>query len=204
MPQYNLIIIGCDNGCTGTIAAFGDGSLIDFREQFSYIWRKPHVKNRNSYMSRIDYPKLLAWIANLKKKSNSIIAVIERPMTDETRFHQTISSHHAQEALMIALESCGVKFCTIDSSEWQKTYLPGISGSKVLKMSSADKAKQLYPKYSDLIEKHGDADAIFIARMGVDHPSKCITDDAKPKAKEKHSLKKIFTTNFDGNKKNEN
>ena len=201
MPQYKSIVIGCDNGCTGTIAAFGDGSLIDFREQYSYSWRKPHVKTRNSYMSRIDYPKLLSWIANLKKQTESIVAIIERPMTDETRFHQTISSHHAQEALMIALESCGVKFCTVDSSEWQKIYLPGISGSKVLKIASKDKAKELYPEHVSLIEKHGDADAIFIAKMGVDHPNKCIIDEIKPKAKEKHRLKKIFTTNFSEVKK---
>ena len=183
MVKYESVIIGCDNGCTGTIAAFGDGSLIDFREQYSYVWRKPHVKTRNSYMSRIDYPKLLAWIANLKKQSKTIMAIIERPMTDETRFHQTISSHHAQEALMIALESCKVKFCTVDSSEWQKIYLPGISGSKVLKNASRDKALSEYPQYSVIIDKHGDADAIFIARMGIEYPDKCIPDDLKPKAK---------------------
>lgn len=190
------VVIGCDNGCTGTISAFIDGKLVDFREQFFFKWRKPQVKNRNSYMSRLDFKKFDKWLKKFIKKDYEVIAVIERPMTDETRFHQTISSHHAQEALMIVLEMNDVPYMTVDSSEWQKVYLPEISGSKVLKLKSKEIGIEQFPKFSSTIEKHGDADAIFIGKLVVDYPKKWVSDDDRPFVRQKYSLKKIFSTNF--------
>lgn len=198
MKKGRLTVLGFDNGCTGTVAAFVDGSLVDFREQFSYRWRKPHVVKRNSYMSRIDFGRLMEWISDMKGRSGSCIAVIERPMTDETRLHQTLSSHHAQEALMIALEQSGVPYMTVDSAAWQKRYLPGVSGSTLLKRASAEEAARRYPAMKDAIEAHGDADAVFIAMIAVDSPDAFVPDRERPAAVERRMKSRKFTTNFGG------
>lgn len=189
-------VIGIDNGCTGTVSLFHNGELVDFFEQFSYKWRKPHVKKRNSYMSRIDYERLSKWLTMVKMSYDSVIAVIERPMTDETRLQQTISSHHAQEAVMIALESHGIPFMTVDSSEWQKRYLEGVSGSKLLKKSSMDRASSEYPKFCEAVTSHGDGDAIYIARMVVDGSTEFVPDFQRVPFVEGKMKKRKFITNF--------
>lgn len=190
--------MGFDNGCTGTVAAFVDGRLVDFREQFSYRWRKPHVTSHNSYMSRIDFARLSEWIAGVKSLARSWLAVVERPMTDESRLHQTLSSHHAQEALMIALEQAGVPYMTVDSAVWQKRYLPGVSGSVLLKQASAARASSEYPEFAAAAGRHGDADAIFIARTVVDDPESFLADSERPAVEERTMKSRKFTTNFGG------
>ena len=198
MRKGKVVTMGFDNGCTGTLAAFVDGRLVDFREQFSYRWRKPHVLTRNSYMSRIDFPRLVEWIASKKALAARCLAVVERPMTDETRLHQTLSSHHAQEALMIALEQSGVPYMTVDSSAWQRRYLPGISGSVLLKAASAERAAAEYPEFAEAVRAHGDADAVFIARTAVDAPESFVPDSERPPAEERKFKSRKFTTNFGG------
>lgn len=193
---YSKIVVGCDNGSTGTVCAFGDGKLLDFIEQFSYKWRKPQVKSRDSYMSRIDFKKFLEWLISVKSNGAETVAVVERPMTDQTRLHQTLSSHHAQEALMIALDQAGIEFMTVDSSEWQKIYLPGVSGSKILKLKSKERASFEFPEFLGMYKKHGDADAIYIAKLVVDGNVTFIPDYERRAPKGRTIKKKVFATNF--------
>jgi hypothetical protein len=192
-------MIGIDNGITGSLSSFKDGKLIDFRETFSRRWIKPTVTSKVSQMSRIDIIKLMEWLNENKKLDESVTAVIERPMTDQVRFNASISSHHAQEAVMIALELVGIPYMTIDSKVWQSKFLPRISGSISLKYESKRKGKAEFPEFSELIEKHGDADAIFIGKLAIDYPELFVPDSQRKLVKKKQKNIKNFGVNFDGN-----
>lgn len=193
-------VIGIDNGVTGTMAIFKNGSLFSFIESFSKSWRKPTVSKRNAYMTRIDVLKLTDWIKNsIDFETHDVIAVIERVMTDQKRFNATISSHHAQEAIMISLESLNIPYMTIDSKKWQSIYLNGVSGSEQLKRASMELGLDKYPDFKDVILKHKDADAIFIAKYVVDDTDRFISDAKRPKIEVKKHKKRIFNTNLEGN-----
>lgn len=191
-----MLIIGIDNGVTGSLAAFRDGQLLDFRETFTKKWLKPTVSSRESYMARIDVEALSGWIKNLKREDEEVIAVLERAMTDQTRFAATISSHHAQEALMITLELLKISYMTIDSKVWQSRFLPRISGSISLKAESKRKGIEEFPQFAKVINSHGDADAIFIGKLAIDFPE-VFLPDSKRVIKKKRQIKiKHFGVNF--------
>lgn len=192
-----MLILGIDNGVTGSLAAFRDGQLLDFRETFTKKWLKPTVSSRESYMARIDVEALSAWINGLKLGDEEIQAILERAMTDQTRFAATISSHHAQEALMITLELLKVSYMTIDSKVWQSRFLPRISGSISLKAESKRKGAEEFPAFAKVINSHGDADAIFIGKLAIDFPE-VFLPDSKRTVKKKRQIKiKHFGVNFD-------
>jgi len=194
MPS-DKIVFGIDNGVSGTVAVFHNGKLIDFQETPVKKWLKPTVKSRASYMARIDVKQLVDWL-RFYSDGNQSIAVIERSMTDQRRFHATLSSHHAQEAIMIALEWCNIPYMTIDSSVWQKRELKGVSGSEFLKRASMEKCLKDYPQFEYVLKKHGDGDAILIAKTAVIDPSCFVSDlDRKPVKVDKE-FKKKFKTNF--------
>ena len=194
-----MLIIGIDNGVTGSLAAFRDGQLLDFRETFTKKWLKPTVSSRESYMARIDVEALSGWIKNLKREDEEVIAILERAMTDQTRFAATISSHHAQEALMITLELLKISYMTIDSKVWQSRFLPRISGSISLKAESKRKGIKEFPQFVKVINSHGDADAIFIGKLAIDF-SEVFLPDSKRVIKKKRQIKiKHFGVNFNEN-----
>lgn len=194
MPQ-DKVIFGIDNGVSGTIAVFYNGELADFKETPIKKWLKPTVKSRASYMARIDVKALMEWL-HFYSNGNRSSAVIERSMTDQRRFHATLSSHHAQEAIMIALELCNIPYMTIDSSLWQKRELKGISGSEFLKKASMEKCLIEYPQFADELKKHGDGDAILIAKTIMVDPSCFIPDSDRKPTKINKEFKKKFKTNF--------
>jgi len=191
-----MIIIGIDNGVSGTLAAFKNNKLIDFKESFTKKWLKPTVKAKASYMTRIDVPALMGWLKNIIKESDNARIIIERSMTDQRRLHATLSSHHAQEATMIAIELLNIPYMTIDSSVWQKREIPGVKGSEFLKIASKEKCITEFPKFKKLIEKHGDGDAILIAKAFVDNPGLFIDDYDRVPKKRSTEFKKVFKTNF--------
>ena len=194
-----MIVIGIDNGITGSLASFRNGKLMDFRESFSKKWVKPTVTSKISHMSRIDVEKLMEWMNDQPKESESVVAIIERPMTDQARFNASISSHHAQEAIMIALELLNIDYMTIDSKVWQSKFLPRISGSISLKCESKKKGKIEFPEFSDVIENHGDADAIFIGKLAIDYPELIVPDSKRKLMKKKQIKIKTFGVSYNEN-----
>lgn len=191
-----MITIGIDNGVSGTLAAFKGDKLIDFKESFTKKWLKPTVKTKASYMTRIDVPALMDWLRNVIKENDNVRIIIERYMTDQRRLHATLSSHHAQEATMIAIELLGIPYMTIDSSVWQKREIPGVKGSEFLKLASKEKCVAEFPKFKKLIEKHGDGDAILIAKTFINNPELFVDDYARIPKKPDKKFKKKFKTNF--------
>jgi len=156
-----MIVLGVDNGISGTIGAiFDDGS---------YEFFKTPIRTTISYtkkyqsVSRIDVPALRLLFDCYRDKEVKIF--LERPMVNPAMFKATISAIRSLEATLITIEDYKFSLEYIDSKQWQKEILPsGIKGSTELKKASLEIGKRMFPKIN--WEKFKDADGILIALWG--------------------------------------
>ena len=154
-----MMIIGVDNGVTGSISAITDDG--------TYFYPVP-TKKEQSYtktrqnITRIDYSELLAILVGwtLFEKGT---CYIERPYANPVGFKATVSAMRALEATLIAIERAGLPYEYIDSKQWQKNMLPtDIKGTAELKKASVDIGCRLFPQHAEAIRKHKDADSLLI------------------------------------------
>lgn len=160
------IIIGIDNGVTGTIGWVGDGCTAGP----SMI--KTPVKSEQSYtkakknITRVDFiqvQQLLDTLTNHLTFRSDALVVIERPMVNPMRFTASCSALRALESTLIAIETLGLARMYVDSRDWQKVLLPKGCQGPELKDASEDIGCRLFPECEKIIRKHGDADSLLIA-----------------------------------------
>lgn len=160
------IIIGIDNGCTGTIGIIGRGIEPEFIETPSFK-AQDYTKAKKT-VSRIDVPKLYDFIRrHTEGLESQSIAYVERPMINPTRFNASVIAARAYEATITVLEMLRIPYQPVDSKQWQRGLLPS-SGKKgvdssTLKQESRDIGIRLFPQFRETISKHKDADGILIA-----------------------------------------
>ena len=156
-----MIFIGFDNGTSsngiGVITTDRRATLLKLpvRKQLSYTKEAKGI-------TRVDYPKLLELLKTIQaeNRGEKLLAGLERPMVNSTRFNASLSAIRCLESTLIALEACQISYEYIDSKEWQKVLLPkGIKGSDELKKASFDIGTRMFP---DLAIKK-DADGLLIA-----------------------------------------
>ncbi len=160
------VIIGIDNGCTGTIG------IIDTKSEPSFILT-PSFKGQDytkakKIISRIDTNKLYNFIkSHTEGRESASIAYVERPMINPAMFKTSVTAARAYEATITVLETLKIPYQPIDSKEWQKDLLPSSrkkgTESYVLKKESMDIGIRLFPQFRELITKHKDADGILMA-----------------------------------------
>lgn len=172
------LIVGIDNGSTGTICAWHiKNNLIDF-----ILTPNKHVLNYQkqiTYIDRIDYIKLNLWFnqqirknKELNDKEIKIVVILERPMVNPQRFDSSINAVRAFQATIILLQQLGIKYVVIDSKEWQHYFFGKDTMMINLKLASKKLGIETINMYNNernaeyvkLIEDHGDADALLIAR----------------------------------------
>lgn len=157
--------IGIDNGVTGTIGVVErEEGVIDF-------FKTPVVKvldytKKKKEISRIIGTELQGKLSVYIPGPNlQVLALIERPMVNPTKFVATVSALRAFEATLIIIESLKIPYQFIDSKEWQKEMLPqGIKGSEELKKASLEIGSRLFP--DRVIKGHKDMDGLLIAEYG--------------------------------------
>ena len=158
------VIIGIDNGVTGSIGILVEGGRYFF-SPVPVIKQQDYTKKKKN-ISRINI-KILSEILLPNFNHNKCRVFIERPMVNSQRFNASISAVRALEATLIHLESHDIPYEFIDSKAWQKFCLPqGVKGTPELKKASLDIGCRYYPEYAEVIRKHKDADGILIARYG--------------------------------------
>lgn len=150
--------IGIDNGITGTIGIINDNEY--------HFYPTPTKKSQDytkakKNITRIDGIKL----RNILKEYSTYRCILERPLVNPTRFFSTCSAMRSLEALLIVLESLSISYMFIDSKEWQKSLLPKGCKGVELKKASVDIGKRLFPNFSQVFDKHKDADGILIAEF---------------------------------------
>ncbi len=172
-------IIGIDNGTSGAMCVLRAGCGHTFKPEVSHFWRTPSLEWRNyqkeiKFTSRLDVPAL---ISKLRPFSNleSVVAVLERPLVNPTRFTASLCAVRCFEATMVVLEQFGIPYRIIDSKEWQSALLPrGIKGPANLKEAGRIWCRSKYPHLAyehderkPLKYAPDDADAVLIAYYAV-------------------------------------
>jgi len=164
------LIIGIDNGVTGTIACKAGNDewffLTPVKKEQNYVKKKDMI-------SRIDVNDLSQKLKHVMESVGALpqecLAILERPLVNPTRFKATLSAIRALEATICTLEALGLPYMYIDSREWQREILPKGCEGEELKKASADIGCRLYPQRAELIRKHKDADGLLIAHWGSLH-----------------------------------
>lgn len=159
------VIIGIDNGVSGTIGIIGE-QYTDFME--TPVFSEQNYTKQKDNITRIDTNRLREIFIRAMEENKSlpeeVLVVMERPMVNPTRFKATTSALRSLEAELVTIEAVGFAHIYCDSKEWQKKELPqGISSSEELKRASKDIGCRLYPQFKTLIQKHKDADGMLIA-----------------------------------------
>lgn len=165
--QRRKLVIGIDNGTTGSIGVVGPCGVVP-------MFVLPPVKTEQDYtkkaqrVTRIDSPALMDLLQELitgsKCLAHEALAVLERPLVNPGMFKATGHALRCFEATLIALETWQIPHLFVDSKEWQRAMLPeGTKGTHELKQASKDLGIRLYPTLADSIQKHGDADGLIIA-----------------------------------------
>lgn len=156
------ISIGIDNGVTGTIGILGP-DVTTFVTTPVYAEMAP-LKTKVRMLNHIDTDALKALLAPYVKRG---MVLLERPYTG-THLMSSISGGRADEATRIVLRQLGIAYDYVDSKQWQRPLLPtGTRGTPNLKAASKALATRLYPEFTDIIKKHGDADGLLIAKWGL-------------------------------------
>lgn len=159
---YTLAV---DNGVTGSLAVVGPGNYAVMTPTPT----KDFLQGRaGKVIRRVDTREMIDWIRNAIPVAKDVASVtrayVERPFTGSAMMILTTTlAARAYEATLIALESLCIGYETVDSRDWQKHQLPGVTGSANLKKASLLKGLQLYPALAPYIRKQGDADSLLIA-----------------------------------------
>lgn len=182
--QNVKLVIGLDNGATGTVCSIiPEMNYIDFIQTPSII-SLDYPKDLQ-YISRIDINELSKWIKKKIKKAKKfynqpikMIVVMQRPMVNPQRFKQSGNALRALEATIIMLQSLQIDYVIIDSKKWQHYFFGKNTMILDLKAQSMKKGLQILNNYkirvkdkelmSDIIKKHGDADGMLICQFAVE------------------------------------
>lgn len=182
--QNIQLVIGLDNGATGTICAIiPQMKYLDFIQTPSII--SLDYPKDIQYINRVDTEKITKWIKkNIKKAKNfykteiKTIIIMQRPMVNPQRFKQSGHALRAFQATIIALQNLKLDYVIIDSKKWQHYFFGKNTMLIDLKAQSMKKGLQILNNYkikkankevmSDVIRKHGDADGMLICQFAID------------------------------------
>lgn len=164
------LVIGIDNGVTGTIGALS-------KDQSYYFYCETPIKTELDYtkeiqkINRIDFFKLKETVESIiytRSNINKPLVVLERPMVNTQRFKSSCIALRAYEATLIVLEQLKLNYITIDSKQWQH-YLFGKNTTLLdLKKESCNLGITLYPLFKKEMSVHGDADSILICKYIIE------------------------------------
>jgi len=158
-----IVYIGIDNGVTGSIGCITlEDSLLNAIQIKTPVKKvMNYTKSVKRMVSRIEYKDLKKNLALMIKDADRIICRLERPMINNTRFHQTVSAARSHEATEICLEELEIPFDYIDSKKWQREMLPKGVEKEELKIASLTLGKRLYPNAN--VHNCKDMDGLLIA-----------------------------------------
>lgn len=161
--MYSMII-GIDNGVTGTIAILSL-KYQHFGKIKTTVGQDYTKKKQN--ISRVDSRWMFDLISGARVdagvQSNEVFILMERPLKNPGMFQASISGARAFEAELIVIERLSAGWQCVDSKEWQRIMLPTGCEKDQLKPASRDIGIRLFPQFTDAIQKHGDADSLLMA-----------------------------------------
>ncbi len=174
------LIIGIDNGTTGTMCSWIlESGLIDFIETPSK--RELNYQKEINYIDRLDHNNFKDWIKNQIKSAElvykdkiKVIIILERPMVNPKRFDASLMAVRTYESTLVILQQMNLNYIVIDSKQWQHYFFGKETTFIDLKFESLKKGLEVVNEYENLdniknlIEKHGDADALLITKFAIE------------------------------------
>ena len=174
------LIIGIDNGTTGTMCSWIlESGLIDFIETPSK--RELNYQKEINYIDRLDHNNFKNWIKNQIKSAEliykdkiKVIIILERPMVNPKRFDSSIMAVRTFESTLVILQQMNLNYIVIDSKQWQHYFFGKETTFIDLKFESLKKGLEVVNEYKNLdniknlITKHGDADALLITKFAIE------------------------------------
>lgn len=174
------LIIGIDNGTTGTMCSWIlESGLIDFIETPSK--RELNYQKEINYIDRLDHNNFKNWIKNQIKNAElvykdkiKVIIILERPMVNPKRFDSSIMAVRTFESTLVILQQMNLNYIVIDSKQWQHYFFGKETTFIDLKFESLKKGLEVVNEYKNLdniknlITKHGDADALLITKFAIE------------------------------------
>jgi hypothetical protein len=156
-----MLVIGCDPGLTGAISLIGSGALLECED----LPVCANGMSTGSMKSWLDVPRfwnLMAdWSARHSFASESVRAVIERPIAMPNLPAQTIASQFDTFGVLRSVLACRMRepLVFVTPNEWKKHF-----GLHREKDASRRVAVSLYPSAPvGRVKDHNRAESILIA-----------------------------------------
>jgi len=175
------IIVGIDNGVSGTISILGKDEPRFFKTPFK---EEQDFTKTSKIVKRLDAPAFKSILIDYAlSPGKRTLVIMERPFINPKMFTTSICAARCWEAQLCMLEVLDIPRVFKDSKEWQKAMLPAISEKpkkemdkaarakynrdrkKALKIASRDRGIQLFPELEELIMAHEDADSLLMAEF---------------------------------------
>jgi len=160
------MVIGLDNGVTGSFAMIGGDRVI--RAQKTPTYKEQDYTDKKQQVQRLKFRTMYHIIKRAKQNLGPIdMVLIEKPFVNPRMWKSSVSAVRCLEATLCVFEALGVtseriRYCS--SRLWQKAYLdPDLKGQTELKADSFRRGLKDFPECKDVILTHGDADGIYIA-----------------------------------------
>jgi len=153
------VTIGIDNGTTGAVAIISDEDSVFFPTP---VKEALHYTKSKKMLRMLDWHELSQEIRAFTEGAGNPRAFIERPFVNPKFFNSSMSGMSCYLATRQCLEMLSIGYETVDSGTWQRSLIPGFKGPE-LKKASRLKGMELYPKHTEFIMKHKDADGLLIA-----------------------------------------
>ena len=176
------LIIGIDNGTTGTMCSWIlESGLIDFIETPSK--RELNYQKEINYIDRLDHNNFKNWIKNQIKNAElvykdkiKVIIILERPMVNPKRFDSSIMAVRTFESTLVILQQMNLNYIVIDSKQWQHYFFGKDTSFMDLKFESLKSGINVLNEFKpknfiqmiDIIRNHGDADALLITKYAIE------------------------------------
>ena len=159
-----VAFIGIDNGSTGSIGIqeYKDQSLIRVRFFVTPVYKIQDFQKKANNISQLDFEKLKDIL--IKYVDYSVVYMaMERPVTG--RFVKSmIAGARIHQQYLDLCQFLGMSPpLIVDSKQWQSKFLPKGSKKDQLKIKSKQLGMQRWPQFKNRIDRHGDADGLWIS-----------------------------------------
>lgn len=158
----STVYVGIDNGPSGSIGIFNGNETPIYIEaktvtMFEYTKKKQMI-------TVLQFRRMYRLFRKLMMENEQVAVAMERPMVNPLRFVATKTAMRVHQQYLDIFDLMKhPEPMFLDSREWQKKYLPSGTKGPELKTASAQIGKRMFPSCAAMIDKHGDADGLFLA-----------------------------------------
>lgn len=159
------VFIGIDNGSTGSIG-IQEYTSKGVRQRVRFFLTPTYMmqdyQKRAKRISQLDMPTLRKVLRRYREDGWEVHIAMERPFTGQFQSATVCAARIHQQYIDMFYFMRLPTPQIIDSKQWQGKFLPKGTRKEQLKTLSMELAMKRWPKYADVMQKHKDADGMWI------------------------------------------